>query len=371
LRRSALIEALRSLPLTLALLASVIALVVAPRTEAGSVSGRASNGAIAFLADGYLKVVDPDGTHMRPLAGARPDTILARCVWPCTISGFAWSPKGTQLAFFRGDAGSGPGCATNCHGPKESLFVINADGSGQRRLSTCNVDCGGEDGLAWSPDGSSIVFSRNGLVTIKVATGKLHSLRATGQQPDWSPDGTTIAYSRVSGLFAVDAAGASAPRRIVSSEGDGVEEPDWSTDGSRIVFGGRSGIYTVRPDGSHRTRLIFGSPGSAPYHASWSPDGKRVLYAYTPGHEAHYRFEVWTLGTSGGAVTRIYRSKGLVSEYYAPVWSPDGKNVAFSWDPATGASDSARGTFVMSVDGTRRHRLISTSSALSWSRVTR
>ena len=361
----------RTLSLTLTLTASVVALAVAPHTEAGSVSGRASNGAIAFLADGYLKVVNPDGTHVRVLAGARPDTILARCLLPCTISAFAWSPKGTQLAFFRGDAGSGPGCLTDCDGPKESLFVINADGSGQRRLSTCNGDCGGEDGLAWSPDGSSIVFSRNGLVTINVATGKLHSLRATGQQPDWSPDGTTIAYSRVSGLFAVDAAGASAPRTIASAEGDGVEEPDWSPDGSRIVFGGRTGIYTVRPDGSHRTRLIFGRFGSASYHASWSPDGTRVLYAYTPGHEGHYRFEVWTLGTSGGAVTRIYRSKGLVSGYYAPVWSPDGNKVAFSWDPAGGASDSARGTFVMNVDGTRRHRLLAWASALSWSPATR
>jgi len=299
------------------------------------------------------------------LAGARRATILAPCIYPCTISAFAWSPQGTQIAFLRGNAGSGPGCATNCRGPKASLFLINADGSFQRRLSTCSGDCGGEDGLAWSPDGTRIVFSRNGLVTINVANGKLRWLPATGHQPEWSPDGKTIAYSFAAGLFAVDADGASAPRRLASLDGEGPEEPDWSPDGSKIVFGGGSGIYSVRPDGSHLTRLLLsGNAGSSPYHASWSPDGAHLLYAYTPGTPGAFTSEVWTMDASGQAKRLLFASRCCVGQYYAPVWSPDGKKVAFS-------SDSAGGTFVMNGDGTRRHRLLSSVSALSWSRGTR
>jgi len=47
-----------------------------------------------------------------------------------------WSPDGSKIAFVR----------------KDGIYVMNADGSGQRRLT----DAGG--GPAWSPDGSKIAF---------------------------------------------------------------------------------------------------------------------------------------------------------------------------------------------------------------------
>jgi Tol biopolymer transport system component len=180
-------------------------------------------------------------------------------------------------------------------------------------------------------------------------------------QPDWSPDGKTIAYTFAGGLFAVDARGASAPRLLSRVA---AEEADWAPDGRTIVVDDATGIYTVGADGSHATRLLVGAPGSSPHHASWSPDGTQLLYAYTPGASGVFRAEVWRMDASGARKKRIYRSRCCVGEYYGPVWSPDGRRIAF-------ASDSGGGTVLMNADGSARRPLLASTSPLSWSRTSR
>ena len=74
----------------------------------------------------------------------------------------AWSPDGRRIAFRRYDGKLGS--AGN-----SDLFVVNADGSGLRRLTRHaeNVRW-----FAWSPDGRTIAFLRNGEVYIVKADGR-------------------------------------------------------------------------------------------------------------------------------------------------------------------------------------------------------
>jgi TolB protein len=113
-----------------------------------------------------------------------------------------WSPDGRQIAFVanRKTGLPGPGAARSKD--DSEIYVMNADGSGTRRL-THNVGYDGEP--AWSPDGRRIAFQRkrrvggsNGEIYVMNAdgSGKRNLTRNPAQDgsPSWSPDGRMIAF---------------------------------------------------------------------------------------------------------------------------------------------------------------------------------
>ena len=113
----------------------------------------------------------------------------------------SWSPDGAQIVFIspcreRGDV------TQNVY-KDSSLYVMNADGSGQKPLTTVP---GSDFDPAWSPDGKTIAFTsiRDGkkdIYLLTVATGAIIRLTTvTGDvqensQPSWSPYGNQIVYT--------------------------------------------------------------------------------------------------------------------------------------------------------------------------------
>ena len=110
----------------------------------------------------------------------------------------AWSPDGTRLAFVSFSDRNGASCpASNCS-PNGELYVVNADGSGLRRLTTSRAD---DEHPTWSPDGTRIAFasgfvlSREGhrpwLMVMRAAGGRAVRIgRFAGVlDPAWSPAG--------------------------------------------------------------------------------------------------------------------------------------------------------------------------------------
>jgi dipeptidyl aminopeptidase/acylaminoacyl peptidase len=111
----------------------------------------------------------------------------------------AWSPDGGEIAFVRGDArGTG-------------LFLVHQDGTGLRKLS--DIVGGGYDAPAWSPDGTAIAFSTAVYRKSYSARGReifIVNADGSGQQrltegaprdwidsaPIWSPDGAQILFDR-------------------------------------------------------------------------------------------------------------------------------------------------------------------------------
>jgi Tol biopolymer transport system component len=145
----------------------------------------------------------------------------------------AWSPDGRRLAF-----------SSSATTPNNAeIYIVNADGSGLRRLTYTqgDVDTLGDDSWpAWSPDGRRIVFSSN-----RTGEGELWIMNADGS-----------GQTRLAGL----------PHRDDWA-------PAWSPDGTRIAFHsldalGRAQLYTVRPTGRALTRLGVGGQ-----EASWLRPG--------------------------------------------------------------------------------------------------
>lgn len=318
------------------------------------------NGKIAFVQDGFLKVSNPDGFGSRVLAGVRVKAGPAGpCAWPCEIGAPAWSPSGKQLAFLRGDGGSGPGCVSNCRHPDLSLFAIGSKGLGERRLAPCGNPCGSYPigSFYWSPNGRKIVLPSVGLTLVDTRTGSIRRLSATGENPSWSPDGSRIAYTFAGSLFVVPVAGVGHGRRLAASDDTA---PSWSPNGQTLVFGASDAIYTIGADGSGLRRLLAGPIASGPGVPAWSPNGKRILYFSTPGTPAHYTPEVWSMSPTGADRERLYRGSCCVGTWTRPIWSPDGAKVAFAWN-----ADA----IVMNADGSHQRTLARFASDLAWQPV--
>src|SRR6266567_2114172 len=138
---------------------------------------------------------------------------------------------------------------------------------------------------AWSPDGSKIVFIRNGQVwTINTDGGGATQLTfdpaPKGQVPDWSPDGSKIAYNSGDDIWIMNANGSDQHPLFVDPST--IEfGPAWSPVGDQIAFvsfplgnlGGRT-IFVINADGSGKYAV---HPGPGPQIVpAWQPRGDRI-----------------------------------------------------------------------------------------------
>jgi Tol biopolymer transport system component len=270
------------------------------------------NGKIAFVssgsgeADGWFDVhtINPDGTGATDL-----DT-------PDDDRSVAWSPDGTKIAFTAG------GTPTNQGG---DLYVMNADGTGVVQLTD---DEATDFDAAWSPDGTRILFLTGGdLFTIQPnGTGRtrLTNTPTIGERdPAWSPDGTKIVFDHfhdgVGDLYTINADGTGLVRITETPEGE--EHPDWSPDGSKIVSElrdfrqGKYDIVVMNPDGSGRTFLTNNPPSTFDLAPVWSPDGRKIAFVRQEGGSKSLR----TMNADG---------TGQISLSYVDAAQPD-----VSWQP--------------------------------------
>jgi Tol biopolymer transport system component len=190
---------------------------------------------------------------------------------------------------------------------------------------------------AFTPDGARIA-----VVVSEGATWALWTLSSDGQRTDrvplgsaysdvrWAPDES--AFLAVRALDAADPEPApQGPTGVFLLNRDGSERSllasdasaaDWCADG-RIVVAQYGEIWVIdasRPGGVRRLTRRGGSDPSC------SPHSRQVTFTR--------RDAIWTIPTKGGRARRLTTG-------FAPVWSPDGKQIAYlrtvlgQYDPET------------------------------------
>src|SRR5262249_43365301 len=133
------------------------------------------------------------------------------------------------------------------------LWLINADGSGRRALSTPGLQEEDVDALSWSPDGTQLaftMFNEPGPTQIGVVAlpsgGRQQARMLTTQaggalDPAWSPDGIWLAFAGHDGqaleIFAMQPGDTDAPSPIkLTNDGQLARSPVWSQDGQHIAY---------------------------------------------------------------------------------------------------------------------------------------
>lgn len=379
---------------TLGMAAAVVlaaALVTGAPSDAARGSGSAPvrNGKIAFSEAGPnsafelptdLFVIDPSGSNRQR---------VAQCTIPnCILRAFAWSPDGRRLAFVRGKMGGAREL------PDLSLYVVGANGQEERRLDGCGKprwpSCGDFAGsqISWSPDGSQLVVPRvRSLYVFNVDRNSFRRLTNCGSRrcfdlhPAWSPEGRRIVFARVTkpyvaALYSVRPDG-SGLKRLTKPRGS-VANPAWSPDGRRIAFDAvdslniSTRLVVMNADGSRPRVLRTGPPETGPGVPAWSPDGRRIVFLTTPGTTARYRAAIWVINSNGTGRRLLYRSACCIGTWGRPIWSPDGRYVAFGVGVSSTSAPydlSRSGIFFVRADGSGLRRVATAPTEAAWQRV--
>lgn len=174
-----------------------------------------------------------------------------------------WSPDGSEIVFVSN--------RSNIQNKSHEVYIMNADGSNQRKLEGIPSNILEHGFPRWSPDGQYIAFDATETgsdfdiyVVNKNGTGlfKLVNSPYLDIQSSWSPDGTKLAYvsSRDGNreIYLINSNGTNETRLTNNSADDTI--PFWSPDGKKIIFiskrdSGYNHLHIMDSDGSNVRRI--------------------------------------------------------------------------------------------------------------------
>lgn len=121
---------------------------------------------------------------------------------------------------------------------------------------------------------------------------------------------------------------------------------------------GVSQVFTVAPNGARPRQITHGALAAGQYGLAWSPDGRGLLYTVTYPHGPDAIVRSTADGGGASAISPACRGTCLGDDN--PVYSPDGKKIAFerAFGPVVnGNASGGVAIFTMDVDGTDLTRL--------------
>jgi hypothetical protein len=210
----------------------------------------------------------------------------------------------------------------------------------------------GPSSLAWSPDGSTLVYSMQGSLWSQAAdSGAARQLtddRGSDYQPDVSPDGRSVAFVRYDGrameLMLLDRERNTV--RPLTSAGAVNVEPRWSPDGRQLAFVSTEGtghflLYVaevrdgqlvsrraITPDRRSAIARYYYSAFDHAINPAWTKDAKELVFV-SNREIAHGTGDIVRAAADGSGETRVLQHEET-SWHARPDVSPDGTRLVYS-----------------------------------------
>jgi Tol biopolymer transport system component len=320
----------------------------------------------------------------------------------------ALSAAGTLgLAAFAGPAAAGAAAPEIACAYKSHIWVMSVDGADRRMVTQPSYDNpAGEDKPAWSPDGRQLCYvDYTGVTNDTGARLWLVDAEGTNQRrldvlgetesvtgvPAWSPDGRQIAFVNVmnlqagnpekfwQALFSYDLSTGVSTQLYRAPRGELIEGLAWTADSRKVEFScdNRWAVQSAEVRGrcvrlvsrlrrvalaTRRVVTLATAPGNTYYTGiARSPDGRSVAVAMSR-HGGDRRSAILT-GPMGGRPRHVVVRATLETTMYLSVsWSPDAKRLAYGISTPNGQS-----TWVIGRNGKGDHKILAGAAWPAWS----
>ena len=279
---------------------------------------------IAFLRrqpgqDDELMIVASAGGEARKLRDIRMPELLERRMRPI----LAWTPDGSGIVFPMNDQETG----------SASLFRIDSEGSATRPFVRAHGGLG-NSAPAFSPDGKTFVYWSGDLRILRIGTNRAplpgeERVLGPGRSPVWSPDGSVLLYVGGPRIMAWSSHTNSAQTLYVAPGEIQAITARWvAHDLPEVVASIDGGQPEIHALALRNGRVVTGAarlPLRAASVPTFSRDGRWIVFASLDD----VRNNLWMADTEGHDARQI-TFEGEVDRGY---WSPDGKHFAFHVAP--------------------------------------
>jgi Tol biopolymer transport system component len=249
------------------------------------------------------------------------------------ITEIDWSPDGRRFAFSLFTWNWPAAFATwSVLGSTQRIYVVNADGSGLRTISTVNASF--DEQPRWAPDSRRLAYVSWLPVPVVVVVdadaivpvpAQINPIGTAATAPRWSPTGGRIAFAAWPTASEPGSLLGPPDLWVAGADGRGAQKileevwsASWAPDERLLAADGAEGLRIVRPGGGAARRLTFEGALSP----AWSPGGELIAFLRWSNTEqdASAQSAIWTVRPDGKDAHRI--SEPTEYGYSVPVWRP-------------------------------------------------